>query len=186
MNQKFYSLMLLFALLLSSCATHRKIIRHGRIANELFPNGTYVHDVHIEISKKEHFDFTGIVKTDKDAIRISALSPVGTTIFRLQEDRTSETINVDIFYDPIKKHKNRLKELYKALRKMFTVDLHQIKDPAHSKYGSAGKLEEISYTLSGKPIRMQFLDYDDYDIPERILIIHPTFSGHIKVIRYEI
>ena len=94
-KMKYFLLVLLF---LSACATKPVPLPAGP-RTLLFPFGTYQHLVQLKLAKAppkgpQSFDFRGVFVFQKERMKLVALTPFGTTLFRAEEDfKTGEIIN---------------------------------------------------------------------------------------------
>lgn len=182
-------LMILIAL--GSCSARH--IRGPLSQDLLFPLGTYTHNVHIQPimengKEAREFSFKGIVKIEKDTIRISGLSPFGTTLFKLAEDRRTGKVELVNYIDALKKFESKFMDYYAILKVLLGApqdfsDKDSLRLVSKSKSGKPEKLETIG--LSKNAI-FEFKKYDSSGIPEEIQIQHPHFLIDIRVSGYEV
>ena len=188
-------LLLSFLFLLAACSStgYKKVTHPDLERKTLFPNGVYQHDIQLtipsqaELAEKD-FHFNGVVKISSDAIVVVALSPFGTTLFKIAEDRITHKISDEIYMMQMRKFEPKLLEYYSVLRELLVLRGH----------------EEVSKELvwketspEGLPIRVElahdqieavfkFSKYDKNKIPEEITIEGEHFNVKIKVVGYEI
>lgn len=154
----------------------------------LFPYGTYTHDIAISLPSGKEYTFRGIVHTSEQMVRVVGLAFLNTTAFRIVEDRKTGAIDVDIYYQPMKKYEPRLRQFYGHLRTLLLLPV---------KGGDSKTVLRLAQDSDGFPLRLQTVglekdveiaidQYDDKKIPQKLRIDRPEFSVRIEVSAYEI
>jgi hypothetical protein len=185
----------LFAL--SACTSMGKPKAPPLARTLIFPNGIYHHDVELKVPKtaeheEKNFGFNGVVKISDDTIQVVALSPFGTTAFRITEDRVSHGISDEIYLAQMRKFEPKLLEYYSTLRELLTLQWHDEKvSNIIWKEVSADQLPLLIEFLNEKadpPEKavFKFIQYDEQKMPIKMEIIGEKFEVKIKVSRYEI
>jgi len=175
---------------LGGCASPAK---HSGIDPEkstlLFPNGNYVHRVKLNIPanpdpSKRKFEFRGAVKIAPDTIRIVVLSPVGTTLFKMTEDRATGKLTVENYVSQLKPYESRLADYYASLRILLTTARHPT--GAGYRLDDHGRPASLETAVDGRPTKFAFADYDEHQIPTELRVESATFQVDVKVIGYEL
>jgi hypothetical protein len=160
----------------------------------LFPYGEYRHDVHVHLVKApekgpQEMDFHGVVSLQKEKILMLGLSPFGTTLFRVEENRESGDIQIESSIDAIKKHEDRIKNFYKAIREVLTLPISGFEqNPFVQVLGrnEKGFPSRFHMKSSQGSLNVDLLKFDAEDIPREIDLDSENFSLKIKVTGYEI
>jgi hypothetical protein len=155
----------------------------------LFPLGNYVHAVTLEIpenpdAKRRHFEFRGAVKIAPEAIRIVVLSPIGTTLFKLSEDRRTGAVTVENYVSELKPYTAKLTEYYASLRVLLTTLRHPA--GAGFTFDARGRPLTLEKKISGRPTKFFFDAYDAHQIPTRLRIESRAFNVRVEVLGYEL
>ncbi len=167
------------ALMTPGCAAPLKKVTTSPELNEyVFPIGNYTHQVRVHIPtnpdpKKREFQFRGVVRISPDVIRIVALSPVGSTLFKMSEERTTGKVSIETYVSSLKPLEGKLLEYYSALRVLLTAR----RNPRPSVF---------SETVGGEPTEFRFEKYDPAGIPTHLEIRSPIFSVAVEVVGYEL
>lgn len=155
----------------------------------LFPNGNYVHQVNLNIPSnpdpsKRKFEFRGAVKIAPETIRIVVLSPVGTTLFKMTEDRATGKLTVENYVSQLKPYESRLADYYASLRVLLTTARH----PTGSGFrlDERGRPTSLETTVDGRPTKFAFAAYDEHQIPTELRVESATFQVDVKVLGYEL
>lgn len=154
-----------------------------------FPNGQYYHSIHLKILEpgkdEREFRFTGAVSIEPDAIHVVGLSPFGTTIFRIDEDRGSGAISAQVYLDAMKKHEQQLRDFYSVIRLLLLT-----KKTAGSdlKRDSLGRPLDANISGPGVESGLHFLfnHYDEHGVPDRVQILAPRFQVDLTVTGYDL
>jgi hypothetical protein len=185
-------LMVLSATACSSRKIRPEAMSHGP-HSLLFPYGTYQHQVRIKTAQSEsteskEFAFNGIVKTNDEWIKIASLSPLGTTLVRIQENRRTNHVDFVSYVETFKKYESKFIEYYEVLKELLLApenptrgDRFQIK-----KKNPDGTLAEVETLDLEQNAVFLFKKYDEHQIPEEIQVRHPKFTIEIKVSGYDI
>jgi hypothetical protein len=168
--RKFLSVLSL--VLLCGCGTTKVNNHKGGAGNRLFPYGTYEHAVTLKVKhpQEKTYRFNGVVKLAEDRVEIVALSFLGTTEFRIQDDLKAKTTKVDIYRDSFKQFEPRLRDYYGILKLIFDLPPQP---PSDIKW----KNQSIHFVVTS---------YDKDNVPEKIHVEHPDFNIDIKVTSYDI
>lgn len=164
-------------LLFVSCA--HKVI-HKDLTDEklLFPDGRYFHHVYLTLSPsvsmpKKKFDFDGILEIKPETIKLIGLSPLGTSLLRITEDRKTGKVDIDVFFPVLKKLQNSILEYYSVVQMMIKTS----RNPRST---------ELKIPLAKETAVLQFETFDKNHFPEKIVVQHPKFSLIIEMRGYEI
>ena len=163
-------LVTLSLILLAGCASHQKKFTPEASRTLLFPNGTYHHAITLETPDKKTRTFSGVVRLNETSIKVVGLSPLNSTIFRIEENRTNGEITTKVYHDAFKKFEARLLDFYIPLRAMML-----------QKMGTGTPPSE----METKGIKILFSDYDENKVPAHIEIRHPKFIVKVEVTGYE-
>jgi hypothetical protein len=160
------------ALTIFGCGTGKINSHKGNDGTRLFPYGTYEHAVTLKVKRPQEksYRFNGVVKLTPERNEIVAMSFLGTTEFRIQDDLKTKNIKVDIFRENFKSFEPRLREYYGILKIIFDLPPNP---PSDIKW----KNQVIHFTV---------VSYDKDNVPDKIHVEHPDFNIDIKVSSYEI
>ncbi len=141
----------------------------------VFPLGKYRHDVSVHVFKDEEgkakdYGFSGLAETSKETIRLVALSPLGTTVMKINEDRATGQIEIEIFLDRLKKSEDKIRVLYGLLRKVLLWE----KEPAQQTV----KMADISE--GPMKAKVEFGEIQD-GIPNDVKVVSERFEIRIRV-----
>lgn len=157
----------------------------------LFPSGIYRQSIAVSIipenvdSPKE-FHFEGVAQTDEGQIKLTALSPLGASIFRLTDDLRTDKIKIEIFTSSLQKFEKQFLEYYRLMKILFIVSL----------YKSTNDFKVLQKNSEGFPARAEiiyqqqvneftFEHYDERKLPEIIEIKNPKVKIKIDLIEYK-
>ncbi len=177
---------------LTACSSRK--IRSEMTRNEmLFPLGTYQHQVRITTAAgpnraSKEFSFSGVVRTSKEEIKIAALSPFGTTLLKIQEDRTTGKVTYESYLESFKKYESKFQDYYSILRLML-ISPESPASEDHLRILKRNPLhlpDEAETTDLNPNAIFSFRKYDENKIPEEVVIQHPKFSVTVRVTGYEI
>jgi len=186
------------ALSLFSCASSPKTVSGTVSHDKLFPDGTYMQKVSLTLPGKagpesKHFNFNGVVQLKPDAIHVAGMTFLGTTAFKIDEDRKTGEIKIEVYVEQMKKFEPKLKGYYQILREILIASAKP--DPRGQE--NAGHLKWLRTNGKGQPTEMEtvgfdknadFLlgNYDDNGIPNEFDITQDTFSVKVQVSGYDI
>ena len=164
--------------LFSSCAQNR-ISTRSDSQDRLFPYGTYRHKIHLTLppndgQPEKSFNFTGIVQLKPEGVRISVLSFLGTTSFRISEETASGEIKTEVFLAPLKRFEPRIQEYYRVLRELLFAKAEKPQPP------------EFKLAVQGMETVFRINEFNASGMPLEFLIEHPRFKVTVKVVDYEI
>lgn len=155
---------------LAGCASHQKKFTSQPARTLLFPNGVYHHAITLQTADKNTRSFNGVVRLDDASIKIVGLSPLNSTIFRIEENRATGKITTEVYHSSFKKFENRLLEFYVPLRAMMLMRMGGDKPPS---------------AIEANGIKIRFSDYDENKVPAHIEMEHPNFTVKVEVTGYE-
>ena len=181
---------------LLGCAAPGKRMDSGKTRGDLlFPGGKYTHQVQLRIPEapdpsKRSFDFRGIVAISPEVIRIAVLSPFGTTLFRMTENRASGELKVENFVSELKTSEARVREYYADLRKLLLAHVHESEaggDEVHAvSRDSAGRPVRLEANGGSPPTRYRLDAWDERGVPLNVKVEGAHFTVTIEVTSYEI
>jgi hypothetical protein len=175
----------LLILSFGACSTgEKKIAFPATISKDLvFPYGVYHHDVELEIkgngetdpSKRiptQNYHFKGIVQITADSIQIVALSPFGTTVFKIMDDLVTGKLHDEVYLARMKPFEPKLIDYYTSLKKLLTA----------KKIGAS----EPQFIKLPNDTMITFDKYDSKNIPAIVHIDSKTFTVKIEVESYDL
>jgi hypothetical protein len=165
------TLFLVLCLFLSGCSSIQKNFHATGPRTLVFPFGTYKHEISLKPTGQDERTFSGVVQIKEETVTVIGLSHFGSTLFRVKEDRKAAKTDVEIYYEPFKKYEDKVREFYKVIHGFIVL-----------KPGA----KEFTLNIEGKKVLIKFEDYDEHEIPGKILITHPNFSVAVKVVGYDV
>jgi hypothetical protein len=155
----------------------------------LFPYGNYIHQVKLFLPgvpdpSKRNFEFRGAVKIAAETIHTVVLSPIGTTILTLTEDRATGKVDIKVFVDSLKTYAGNLTEYYASLRVILTMLRHPVGNDVT--LDAHGRPVRMKKTVGDRPTQFFFAGYDEHEIPTSLHIENEKFTVDVKVAGYEI
>jgi len=167
---------LLLLLLAPGCASSPKSVAPPGAEQRvtLFPNGTYRNNVRVllknaVVNGKKEMRFNGVLDLREETIRIVSVSPFGTTVFRLIEDRKTGDVKLETSVDSLKKAESQIKNYYVPIRTALTLPLSQL--------SSSRELRVDGYHI-------QYFDFDSSGIPLKTLIQSDAFDISVGIDSY--
>ncbi len=157
----------LILLTLSACVTPTKlpVAPQPEPSTLIFPFGRYRHQVELQITPEPaHFSFASVVQTSATVIHLVALSPFGTTLLKIHEDRVKNEVTFDVYEPQLNRARDKFKPYYALLRKLLLMP--------------RGAPAEIVH--EGHTAKLTFSQWEK-NIPRHILVEEPTFSLNIQV-----
>lgn len=145
-------------------------------ASMLFPYGKYKHEVSVHVVKGEdgkpqNYNFSGYVETSADVIRLVALSMLGTTIMKINEDRKTGNAETEIYVERLKKAREQIHQLYALLRQVLVM-----------KKSGAENIKATRISSGSTSGEVRFSNYKD-GMPQLVQVSVPQFELGIKVTR---
>lgn len=134
-----------------------------------FPDGKYVHDVTIDAPGHGHWQMRGVLRMSPSGITMLGLSPMGTTVFSIEDRFGSENAKIEVFQDELKPHADKILEFYSQLR-------------PHLKHRKIDRQAEVP---AGWDIKF-FASKKVPPLPPTIQISSKRFSLRIEVDQYEL
>jgi hypothetical protein len=179
----------LMAVFLSSCTTFQKKLSPTADKSLLFPSGVYTHQVQIETKSHGSYCFQGVVKITPGRVVVVGLSPFQTTLFKIDENRETGTIDAEIYQDTLQKHRASLIDFYRTLSAFLTLKRNGqgsrgSKVKAYER-DSSGNLREVGVIFMDEETRIKVLGYDANGIAQQFQIYHPKFTVTVNVVGYE-
>jgi hypothetical protein len=168
---------LLFLLLLSACVTKPPQLPEGP-RDLLFPHGTYQHLVKVKLTKAppkgpQEFEFRGVFVSEQNRLKLVALSPVGTTLFRVEEDLVTHQIKIQTYMEALKKAEDKIMQSYTVTKKILTL-------PASKEWPS-----EMDFDTPEGKTHLVIDAYDSNKVPSHIKVTNPQYNLEIAVVSYE-
>ena len=189
------ALLLSLSPVFTGCAS-KQIVSESVARTRLFPNGVYRHKVRLTIAShgdvpEKKFDFDGVVRISDDAIRVVVLSFFGTTLVKINDDLKKGEVTSEVFIEPMKKFEPKLREYYSVLKLVLISPATHAGESANTpvvwnKVNEKGLPLELKTTADSKDVEFLFNSYDKSDIPESVLVKHPSFTADIQVTGYEL
>ena len=179
---------------ITSCSSSQKHVSGSVSHDKLFPYGTYMHKVTLTLLARDDraekkFKFSGVVQLKPDAIHVVGLSFLGTTAFKVDEDRKTGEIETAVYVDQMKKYEPRLREYYLILREILVADSSPNLDERHLKVirtNEKGFPVEMETMGFAKNAALKLSDFDQNGIPGVFVIEQANFSVTVQVTGYEI
>jgi hypothetical protein len=166
------------------CSTPAKKISSHEIAKDfIFPYGIYKHDIQFQVLGHESADrretvapqnyhFKGVIKLGPDLIQVVALSPFGTTVFKITDDLKKNQVTDEIYVDRVKPFEPKLLKYYGNLKTLLTTRRETLAP---------------DQTLAvDSETTIQFGKKDDNQIPETVKIMSRAYTVDIEVTGYEL
>ncbi|NJL24869.1 MAG: DUF3261 domain-containing protein [Calothrix sp. SM1_5_4] len=133
-----------------------------------YPYGTYQHSVRVTFNDpRRTLDVRGVIGSAPDHLKVIGLSPLGMTIFRIDEDFKSGAIKREFYLETMKRHETRFMFFYDMLKALMHAPKERREFQSHG----------ARFTLS---------EPDGQGVPRRILVDHPRVRLDIEVTGYEI
>jgi hypothetical protein len=164
--------------LIFGCTTpSKRISSPDVIKTAVFPDGIYQHDVALQIhgkeGEKQNNHFRGVVKLKPEAIQIVSLSPFGTTVFKIIDDRVARKVDKEIYVEEMKPYANKIIEYYIVLKAMLLAE----RDPLAKGF----QMIQVNPDTT-----IRFDHYDSNHIPGLANIHSPQFDADIKITGYDL
>lgn len=135
-----------------------------------FPAGRYLHAVQIDIPRHGSHTLQGVLRLADDGIDLVGLSPVGTTVFTIEDHFVDTVPKIEVFQEELRPHQNLILDFYRQLRPFL----------AGRRLGDAQK----QLTPEGWVVRF-YEKQKEATLPPTIGIRSDRFSLRIEVERYE-
>ena len=148
--------------ILAAC-THQPL----QDSKPFFGPGNYRHFVKVEILKASrsapsHLEFQGAVKITPNEIKLVALSSLGTTLFRISENRQTHQLENEFYDESTKSHESQVLRLYSLLSRALVANSGN--NQIHS--GDS---------------QITFSNFDDRGMPRSLFIENPHLLIRIEV-----
>ena len=162
------------SILILSLSCSLKKVSNNIDSSLVYPYGNYIHLVSIYDSKDKIIqNLQGIVSHQKGKIKVIGYSPLGITLFKIEDDY--KTIKYQFYIKKLKLMKNKLKSIYKIIKAIMLTELSHL-EPEN------GFLINSSF-WKGK---LKFSKLDKRKIPKLVNISLPKFRLVIEVSNYEL
>lgn len=162
LNKIFLLIVLTLCLFSCSTRTRKNVVRISSDDQLLFPNGKYMQsaDAHIKTPKgDQNFDFNAVVMKAEQEISFYGYSAFGLTLFKIHQ-RQEGPVEIESSISEINKNKDFFIGIFKLVKQIFYQP--------HSKANS--KNEKVHFVLDRIDADVQFLDFDQNQIPKTILV----------------
>jgi len=140
----------------------------------LFPYGLYKHNVTLNLANGQGYNFSGLILTNQQLNSIRAFSQFGNTIFKLQHNKLTNKLDLDVYFEPLNNHKKELSMFYEFLNLLLNTRM----------------TEEDSISLqptgNAQVVLVDFSDRDTNKIPRIFTLKHPQFSLRAEVTDYDL
>lgn len=178
--------------LVTACATGPKATVLPR--TRLFPLGTYRHTVTIRLKSgtlngnpdgPRSQRFLGVVNLQQDKLTILALSPFGTTVFRLVENRSTGVVDLETEIAALKKVESQIVKYLEPMRVLLSqpVPLSASKSVEQIRTEKDGW--PIEFELTTNPSAHVFLEnYDERHIARSARILTEFYDLKVGVDDY--
>ena len=153
-----------------SCSTLTKTSMSRQSSNEslLFPSGKYMQsaDAHIKTPKgDQNFDFNAVVKKNESEILFYGYSSFGLTLFKIHQNK-EDPVQIESSIAEINKNKEFFIQIFFLVKQIFYL---QVSNPNY-------KDQKIHFTLDRSEADVQFLEFDQNQIPKKILVETSNYS----------
>lgn len=157
---------------MTACATQKVA---ETTSDRLFPFGVYEQRILITPDNpiKNPQAFRGILSLKKERIEVAGLSPFGNTVFRILEEKGSDSVKTDVFVKELAPFKDRINDYYFAIRSVLNTArarplpsemIVQMKSGPKNlkitKYDGAGIPKEFAFATEGHKITVTVLSYE--------------------------
>lgn len=179
---------LFILLFLVSCSSPQKTFHEEGPRTQVFPNGTYQHEIRLKQKEGGERTFSGVVQIKEDLITVVGLSPFGSTLFKITEDRKTKNIKTEIYVEAFKKYEDKVAGFYQVIRELMLLKLGQTQAPGMKvlETESDGAPKKVVLTLEGKEITLSLSNFDEHHIPQNLEVSHPFFQVFVKVVGYNV
>ena len=192
---KIYAVLFMFAGIIS--CTHAPLLSEENRGDLLFPYGTYHHNVNVEILSPTGgplFQFTGIVQTQKNQIKLVALSGMGSTLFRITEkdsDRLPDeivpgSVEIENYIYQIKKYQPQILNYYSLVREILRApkDLRDTDKVSVEKRNAQEQPVQFHVKTNEAEADVQLSQYESSGIPRRFEVNNTGFRIQVEVTDY--
>jgi|GEM_PF-1903716 len=186
-----FAALLILIIFQSSCASPKTAPPRtaqppeGRI--QLFPNGVYIHEVKILPKEGKPRNMKAVVSIQEDSIKLVGLSPFHTTLFRLEENRTTGEIVVKDFQPIPDRVKTEFDSFYRTLHRLLVLPLKEAtSDQARDFVVEYAGGRPTLLKSKDSENRIEIGEYDSLGIPRRLRAIQPKFEALVRISHYEL
>ena len=178
---------ILLTLFIFGCAHKSQTITNGP-KQLLFPYGTYQHSVKVTLSNgnaegPKEFEFRGIFEFKSDQLKLVGLSPMGTSVFRAEENLATHELKMEIYVKSSKQADEKIRQSYIITRDVLTSSINdqRVKILRRNKQGMPLEMEIPSQK---EFVQVLLSSYDKQNIPKVLLVSHKGFKLEVKVTDY--
>lgn len=179
------SLVVLFAI--SSCSNleTKKIPLSER--KLLFPYGKYKTLVTVFQKDKER-DFKAIFQNSAEKNTFSGVGALATSLFKIEEEKPSGKITVEIFQSRLKNFEDQLRQSYTKLSNLLSFSILENVKPPHRllKKDTDNFPIEIDVDEGQDRSKIIFVSYDENKIPKEINIENKELNLKIEMLSYKL
>jgi hypothetical protein len=171
------TVMLTVLVLAAGCVTSREPMAETDAAgHEIsgvpdFPPGRYVHSVELEIAGHGSHQLRGVLKLTDVGMNLVGLSPMGTTVFKIDDKFADEQVGIEIYQSELQPHEDKILGFYRQLRPILAG--RRLPGEAYAALVPAGW--NVKFYESGR----------DPQLPPTIAVHSEKFSLRIEVDQYE-
>jgi len=171
--------------LLAGCSSLPRKLPAGSDRTLLYPPAIYKHEVEVR-SSQGNYSFRGVVKISSTQILVVGLSPFQTTVFKIDDNRATGKVDIQIYQETLENHRVQLVEFYSWLREFLTLP-RGTPGPKVTYYerNAAGDPVKIGLQMGKDLTRIHIRHYDENGVADDIQLEHPKFGVRVKVVGYE-
>lgn len=81
-----------------------------------FPDGKYVQDVTVDVPGHGNWQMRGVLRKSPTGMALVGLSPMGTTVFTIEDKYSDNNTKIEIFQPELKPHMDKILSFYSQLR----------------------------------------------------------------------
>lgn len=179
--------LLFFVSVMVGCTSFQKKASPDFDRTRMYPNGVYTHQVEIIAGSHGRYQFKGVVKIASDRLVVVGLTPFQTTAFKLEEDRQTKKIDLQVYEAMLKPHEKRILEFYSSLGTLLTIsrDGHDNRLTSIEK-DKNGELRSMNIGPADKKVKIVVERYDENNIADKFSVETPQFQVSVRVVAYEI
>jgi hypothetical protein len=179
---------LILSLFIFSCA-HNTVSIPNEKKKLVFPFGVYQHSVKVTFAKANNegpkeFEFRGIFDFKIDKLTLVGLSPLGTSVFRTEENLITHDLKLEIYIPSSKQAEEKIKKSYIITRDVLTSSITDPNVKILSRNGKGMPLE-LEIPSQNEIVQVLLGSYDHKNIPKAILVSYKEFKMEVKVTSYE-
>jgi hypothetical protein len=141
----------------------------------LFPLGMYTHRVRIQkpVTPYTNMSLTGIVVLSANKITMTGLTPMMSTLFRVQSEMGSSDPQIEIFDPQLKTYEPQMARLFVLIKRILLLDRKELAEP-------------LSIWAPGGKIKISADQWNAQKIPGILRVESPKLMLTIEVVKYEL